>query len=220
MVSVQLGPTWFFGIDAGLEAFAALIAFFVTVAALRIHRISGEKKYAFFTTSFVLLTLSFLVRAVTDFILEEIIWVVPQEMSGKLFFFGYVTHIFLALAAYLILFSVTNKVTNWKVTALIGLILIPAMLISGSYFLSFYVLSFLLLTFIAGAYWTNCKKVCTWPSKLVFYAFGLLALAQLLFLFEVLKKPMYVWAHIAQAAGYFSLLFALLGIKFKHRQKK
>lgn len=219
MVNVHVGPAWFFGVDAGLEAFAALIAFFVTVAALRLYRMTNESRYAYFTSSFALLTLSFLARAVTDFLLEDLIWHVPSAMTGKIFFYGYVTHIFLALAAYLTLFTITHKVTDNKITALLGLLLIPAMLVSGSYFISFYTISALFLAFITLAYHKNCKKVKTRSSCYVFYAFLFLTLAQIFFLFEAFKKPMYVAAHISQALGYLTLLFSLLTIKFKHRKK-
>jgi len=219
MVSVHLGPSWFFGVDAGLEAFASLIAFLVTVASLRLHRITGERRYATFTTSFVLLTLSFLVRAITDFLLEELIWHLPTTLSSKIFFFGYVSHIFLALAGYLILFGVMHKIRDARIMALIGLILIPAMLVSGSYFISFYVLSLIFLVFISVAYFRNYRKVCTWPSCTVFLAFAILTLAQVFFLLETLGPMWYVAAHLAQAAGYLTLLLSLLSIRFKHRKK-
>lgn len=218
MVSVHLGPSWFFGVDAGLEALAALIAFSVTVAALRIYKISGDKKYFYFTTSFVLLTLSFLARAITDFLLEELIWHIPAHILTKVFFYGYVSHIFLALGAYVILFSITHKINNPRVIALIALLLIPAMLISGSYFISFYVISLLFLAFISAAYFKNYKKVCTTPSCTVFIAFILITLAQAFFLFETTTKLWYVAAQLAQAAGYLTLLASLLTIKLRHRK--
>src|SRR3990172_9903106 len=102
MVSVHLqGPQWFFGADASLEAFAAVIAFCVAFASLRVYRVTREQKYGYFTASMALLTLSFLARAITDTLLEELLFTVPSELSGMIFFIGYVTHIILALVAYL-----------------------------------------------------------------------------------------------------------------------
>ena len=215
MVTIHLGPKWFFGIDASLEAFASLIAFCVTLTSYRIWKITKEKKYMHFTTSFLLLTLSFLTRAITDSLLEEIFVKIPAEYTGKVFFIGYVAHILLALIAYVTLFSVTHKIENKKVLTLIYLILIPSLLLSGSYFLSFYGLSAIFLSFITIAYYQNYKKVCKSSACLVFIAFTLLAFAQVFFLAEVMYKPMYVIAHITQAIGYVVLLVALIKTIFK-----
>ncbi len=216
MVTVQLhGPAWFFGADASLTAFAAVIAFFVAVAALRVYRMTGEKKYAFFTVSFVLLTLSYLARAATDALLEQLIITVPSALTGIVFYFGYVSHILLALAAYLLLVIITHKITDVRVILLLFLILIPGMLLSGSYFLSFYGLSAIFLAFVAFAYYQNYRKICKAAACMVFMAFLLLTLSQVQFLLESFNAYWYVSAHVTQAAGYLVLLFALIRTLFK-----
>ena len=219
MVNVYLhGPEWFFGVDASLETLATIIALFVAVASFKVYRMTREKKYAYFTASFVLLTLSFLARALTDSLLEDVfdkivgdqIFIIPQKYAPVLFFSGYVTHILLALAAYVILFLITHKITDKRVISLIFLILVPSMLLSGSYFLSFYGLSIIFLGFITYAYYQNYKKVCKLPSCFVFIAFLFLTIAQVMFLLEAVYKPLYVVAHVTQAAGCVVLLFALI----------
>jgi hypothetical protein len=219
MVNVYLhGPKWFFGADASLMAFAALIAFCVAFAAFRLYRMTDEKKYAFFTTSFVLLTFSFLARAAADTLLEGIVFSAPAHLAGLIFFYGYVLHILLALTAYAVLIIITHKITDLRIIALLFLIMIPSMLLSGSYYLSFYGLSMIFLAFIATAYYQNYKKVCSAASCLVFIAFVLLTFAQIQFLlegvrilaFEAVRPYLYVTAHITQAAGYLLILFALI----------
>ncbi len=211
MVNVYLhGPKWFFGVDASLVAFAALIAICVAFASLRLYRMTKERKYAFFTASFVLLTLGFLSRAVADILLEEIFMGVPANMAGLVFFYGYVLHILLALTAYLLLIIITYKITDKRIIALLFLVLVPSMLLSGSYYLSFYGLSTIFLAFIAAAYYQNYKKVCSAASCLVFISFVLLALAQVQFLLEAIKVTFYVSGHITQAVGFLLILAALI----------
>ncbi len=211
MVSVHLqGPEWFFGADASLTAFAAVIALCVAVASLRVYRLTREKKYGYFTASFILLTLSFLSRATADTLLEGLVVKIPEAMTGMIFFVGYVTHILLALTAYLLLVIITHKIKDKRVIALLFLTLVPSLLLSGSYFLSFYGLSTIFLAFVAIAYYQNYHKVCTTTSCLVFIAFVLLSLAQVQFLLEAVKDFWYVGAHITQAAGYLVILFALV----------
>lgn len=224
MVNVYLhGPKWFFGADASLTACAALIAFLVAWWSLRLYNMTKEKKYAYFTASFALLTLSFLARAIADLLLEEVVIAVPANLAGLVFFYGYIAHILLALTAYILLIIITHKITDKRIIALLFLILIPSMLLSGSYYLSFYGLSMIFLAFIAAAYYQNYRKVCSAASCMVFIAFVLLAFAQLQFLLEgvriLMLEPVrayfYVGAHITQALGFLLILIALLKTRFR-----
>ncbi len=203
-------PDWFLGVDASLELLAAIIAFSVAFASFRVYRMTSGKKYAIFTLSFAMLTMSFLMRALTDFVLEELLLKVPDSLTGTIFFVGYVAHIFLALVSYLMLVIISLRIKDRKIISLLSLILIPSLLISGSYFLSFYGLSLILLSFITFAYYINYRNVCVGSACLVFLAFLLLTLAQAQFLLDAVLSHFYVTAHITQAAGFFVLLLALI----------
>ncbi len=218
MVTVHLGPAWFFGADAVLEALAALIALLVAFASWRVYKMSRQKSCGIFTASMVLLTFSFLSRAVTDALIENIFFGLPSNLVGHVFYVGYLIHIILALLAYLILVCVTHKICDKRVVVLLLLILVPSLLLSGSYYVSFYGLSAILLGFIAFSYFKNyfiVKKECKCPMNsafFVFLAFLFLTFAQFMFLFEMFFKPLYVAAQITQALGYLVLLFALIKI--------
>lgn len=230
MVSVQLQtPPWFFGVDATLELAAALTALLVLWASYRVYRLTGDKTHKYFTFAFFLLTLSFFSRALTDALLENLLFIhVPQAYLGLIFYLGYVAHIFLAIAAYIIIFALTHKLYDRKILVFLFLIIAPSLLLSGSYFISFYGLSAVFLAFITYAYYQNYRKVHTGTSCLVFIAFAFLTATQLIFLCESilplyighmpgmydfavsLKHRTYVAAQAAQAAGYFTLFVALL----------
>lgn len=203
-------PEWFLGADASLELLAAVIALFVAFASYRVYKLTSGKKYLAFMLSFALMTLSFLSRSVTDFILEELFFTVPNSIAGNIFFAGYLGHIFLALLSYLLLISITLDIKDKKLIYLLGLILIPSMLISASYYLSFYGLSLILLAFITHSYWRNYKKVCKGSACMVFVGFALLTLAQAFFLLDTINANFYVIAHLSQAAGFISLLVTLI----------
>ena len=129
-----------------------------------------------------------------------------------LFFGGYISNIFLALAAYLLLIASTYKISDKRLIVLMFLLLVPSLLLSGSYFLSFYVLSAILLVFISWVYYQNYRKVSSTSSLLVFVSFLLLTLAQPQFIFDALTENWYVSAHLTQALGYLTLLAALVKI--------
>lgn len=221
MVTVHLGPQWFFGADACLEALAAFIALCVAFASWRVYRMSRQKSCGVFTVSMVLLTFSFLSRAVTDALIENIFFELPQELVGRVFYVGYVSHIFLALLAYVLLACVTGKICDKRTVALLLLMVVPSLLLSSSYYVSFYGLSAILLCFITFSYFQNyfvVKKACKCPMNsafFVFLAFLFLTFAQVMFLFEMFYKPLYVAAEITQAFGYLVMLFALIKIVLK-----
>ena len=81
MLNIYLArPEWFLGVDASLEAFAAIIALLIAFASYKLYRVTRERSYKYFLASFVLLGGSFLSRAVADAFLEE-----GQEAAFELF---------------------------------------------------------------------------------------------------------------------------------------
>ena len=208
-------PSWFFGLDAGLEAFAGIIVLLIAFASYKLYRTTDERSYKYFLISFFLLGVSFLSRAVADAFLGKVFFTAPAKVIAWVFFLGYVGHIFLALAAYLLLVASTYKINDKRLLVMMFLIMVPALFLSGSYFLSFYVISAILLVFITWAYLQNFRKVKSATSCLVFIAFLLLTLAQPQFILDALSEVWYVAAHATQGLAYLVLLVALLRILFK-----
>lgn len=208
-------PEWFFGVDATLELCAGVIALLIALASFKLYRVTHERSYKYFLASFILLGGSFLSRAVADAFLAQHFLQVPSKIVGLIFFAGYMGHIFLALAGYLLLIASTYKIEDKRLILMMFLLLIPALALSGSYFLSFYVMSIILLIFVAWSYGQNYRKVRSPTSALVFGAFVLLTLAQPQFILDMLSNSWYVTAHVTQALGYVVLLVALLRILFK-----
>ena len=207
-------PDWFFGVDATLELCAGIIAILIALGSYKLYRVTHERSYKYFLASFILLGGSFFSRAIADAFLGKFFHVSPH-MIGLIFFCGYIGHIFLALAAYLLLIASTYKIEDKRLIVMMFLLLVPALALSGSYFLSFYVVSIILLIFLVWSYAQNCRKVRSVTSTCVFFAFGLLLLAQPQFILDMLSNSWYVTAHVTQAAGYLILLVALLRILLK-----
>ena len=216
MLNIYLArPDWFFGVDASLETFAGIIALLIALMSYKLYRSTNERSYKYFLASFVLLGGSFFSRAIGDALLGNVFFETPHRILAVLFFAGYVGHIFLALAAYLLLIASTYKIADKRIIALMFLIMIPALLLSGSYFLTFYVISGLLLIFVTWAYGQNYRKVRSMTSGLVFVAFLLLTVVQPQFILDAVSNNWYVVAHMTQALAYLMLLVALLRILVK-----
>jgi len=221
MLNVYLhGPTWFLGLDAGLEALAAVTAFLVTLVSFRSFRLTEERRLGYFTLSMGLLTLSFLFRSITDSLLRELVIQIPEKLEPFIFLGGYVAHIMLAFIAYIILVCITHKINDKRIAALLFITLIPSLLLSGSYYRTFYGLSFIFLAFITVAYYQNYRQVKTRSAALVMESFALLTAAQVQFLVQGFNflpgdwwNTLFVTANVTQALGFLFLLFALLQLR-------
>ncbi|PIN75011.1 hypothetical protein COV18_04600 [Candidatus Woesearchaeota archaeon CG10_big_fil_rev_8_21_14_0_10_37_12] len=215
MVQAMVGPSWFLGVDASLEALAGIIALAVAFAAFHMYSLTKERRYAFLTSSFALMTASFISRAVTDVLLANKEVSLSAAMAKNVFILGYVTHILLALLAYVLLIILTYRLPDKRLWVLLVLILMPSLLLSSSYFLSFYGLSVILLGFVSLAFYDNYVNNRSCAAGMVFLAFALLTLSQIQFLLGPLKDLLYVSAHATQAAGFLMLFFVLVKVKLR-----
>ena len=230
MVLIQISsPSWFFGVDCFLELGAALVTFLVFLVGLKVYKFTKQKKYFFLAGSFFLLAGSFIARALTDLVIEGLIparveYIVTKApvLSGFfpgagnfLVYAGFVAHIMLALAAYLILVILSNKIESRALMLFLFATILPQVLISGSYFLSFYYLSTVILCFISFAFLRNCFRQKRITSLLVSIAFVLLAFSQIQFLLAMLNTMFHVSAHITQFIGFILLLIALIKVILK-----
>ena len=212
------GPTWFFGVDSVFEALSSIVSLSVFIASMKMYFLTKEKKYRYFSLAFALLTLSFLIRMVTDLVVHtkfsQSFENIMQNLvsTSKIFIIGYICHIVLTLVAYIILLSFVFQIRNKKSFTLFLSLLLVLILFSGSYYLSFYFSSLIMLIFITHYYLKNYVQAATTPKLLVFISFGLLALAQLQFLLQLFHGLFYVTAFITQLLGYFTLLLTIIRV--------
>lgn len=219
MPSIVLhGPGWFFGTDAVLELVSAVITLLVFLFARKAYKLTDDRRYFWTSIAFGALSVALLARAAADFVFENIIrtggGVLVKVSYSDLFLLAYGAHIALSLGAYVILASLSYKVHNKRLAAMILFALIAAMYYSNSYFRSFYMASFAVLVFIA---WNQLNNYFARPLTtrlFVFLSYAFLAAAQATFLMETVEKSFYVGAQLFQLAAFLSMFLALLCIYF------
>ncbi len=69
MFRILFSPTWFYGLDSVFELVSLFVSFLIFVYALRLYRFSGEKKYKFFSFSFLSITLAYIFKIIFSYIM-------------------------------------------------------------------------------------------------------------------------------------------------------
>lgn len=229
MINILLrGPLWFLGVDAGFELFSVIVLALVFWLSFKAYKLTRDFKYKYFTAGFGALAIAFLSKAVTDlwltlaFVVKRGIPPPSQaiENIGEVFLAGYLVFIFMSLIAGVLLVTSTFKVRERRVLFLMALLVLTPFYLSASYSTSFYLLSLIIYIFIALHFMQNFARRKSVASGLVAVAFSLIAVAQGMFLFDILKQKFYVVAHLAQLTGFMLLLVLLLKVLFYDRAKK
>lgn len=229
MVNIVLrGPLWFFGIDSVFEFFSFFVLALIFFLSFRAYKLTRDYKYKYFVAGFFSLAVAFLSKAVTDLWIA-LAFVVRKglpppsdalELVGEVFFGGYLVFIFMSLIAGVLLLTLTYKVREKRLMVLLALLVLLPFYLTSSYSKTFYLISFFMYVFISLFFVQNFLSKRSYASGCVAGGFCAIALAQGLFLFDILQHRLYIVAHFVQLGGFILLLCSLLKVLFYDRKKK
>ena len=112
----------------------------------------------------------------------------------------------LLLTAFILLVTLALRIVKKRVVwLLLYFAIITAILSIFSYFI-FHLTLVVLLSMIVHHFFCNSKLHPSKTANMVFYAFLLLLLSQMVFIFNLLNKNLYVVGEVFQLAGYVVLL--------------
>ncbi len=220
MILLLNGPYWFRGIDALFGLVYILVTLLIAAMSYRAYKITEEKKYAYFSAAFALMSLSFLVYSIVNIALT-------MHLSNSLtnilteFDYGFLLHMVFMFAALTLLLVVTLKIEQKKVIILLFTLMLLFSIFSYQYYIKFHLISFLLLFFLGHQFYTNYLEKNNFNAKLVFISFYLLACAQVFFLAMVYFNPLfYVVADILQLLGFLVLAYMFVRVLNYGREKR
>ena len=212
---VIYSPVWFFGYDSISELISMFITFFVGFYAHRIYKLTQQKKFKYLYLSFMLMGIAFLAKSLTNLIIYRE-WVTQQLYIGKivqlysLYNFGYLVHIMLMLASYMLLLLLLLDIKDVRIISLAFIFVILTTVLAHSQFTMFHVMSLILLGYVTVEFWKNARKTKSKTAYSVFAAYVILILSQLIFLFIDDLPAFYVAAELVQLVGYLVLLGTLV----------
>jgi hypothetical protein len=96
------GPEWFRVFCLSFEFVVMIIAGFISLYSYKIFKLTSEKKYLCFNLAFLAITLSFLIRVITNTLVyfgaREKVNLVEQIRSVSFFYYGsFMIHVLLLL---------------------------------------------------------------------------------------------------------------------------
>lgn len=214
------GPQWFQGIDAIFGFVYVLVALLIAALSNKAYKISGEKKYYYFSLAFFLMGLAF---ALYSFVNWSLLTHISPLLSEVLttFDFAFVIYILLIFLAYTLLLIITFKIEESKVGLLIFTLMLLLTVFSYQYYLKFHIILFILLFLLAHQFYTNYTEKKNTNSLLVFISFYLLTCAEIFYVSMVhINQLLYVVAVILQLLGFLTLFYMLLRVNYGREKRK
>jgi hypothetical protein len=224
----KFSPLWFSGIDSVLWIILMCISGFIGLYSLRIYRITGQSKYREFFDAFLLIGISFLVRAVTDIVyydrvVQDYLFGIKGAISRSgitqtvnaittpvVINAGYLTQIILTLAGFLLLVKVVSRDRNRLLLGSLLLASIGSLIISNIYYHAFHAILAVFAIIISMYCYRNFTQRPSINSLLVFYSFFMILISQIMFSMVFLQRNYYVAGHVFQLIGFSLLLINMV----------
>lgn len=226
-------PVGFYGKDVVIDAISALVALLIGFFAFKNYLLDkkANKKHLFFSAGFGLLTLSFLMKILTNVVTHR-----EDVMSGRFFLrflgieiiqpigwfsaLGFLTYAILTLFGFYLIFYLTSKETKLTMNTIIILYL----LVVTTYFtrvdyVFFFLTAFLFTFAVARRYFISYKQNKVKNTLLLGYSFSIISLSQLVFAFASTNRFLYILAEIIQLVGYLLLLYIFISVLHYARKK-
>lgn len=217
MIFGEGSPTWFLGIDSALEVLFVVMLLLVGGYAYRIYRFTGDKHLRNWAYGFVLIGISYLVNAATNYALYlQYMANVEKSLSAQIialnetYTIGLFIHMVLMLAGYITLVIVSMRINDVKTRGLIGtmaLLLAFGSLYTPKLFELTKIILLLALILLGIQRLTKRKT-----QILVVAGFVCVLLAQLTYALLDMWHLSYVVGHILEFTGYGMIFASMLVI--------
>ena len=225
-------PRWFYGFDSVIELIAVIISVLLVHYSYKCFRLTKEKKYLYFSTAFLSLTIAFIAKiigtlafyrpsitrsAILSSIHQAFVSLTPTDINAL----SFVVYFLFSLLGFMILFLIISNLTwkNQRVIALLAYFVFLATWLSVIHYQLFHATIFVLLLLITYSYYQNYREIKNEKARFVTIAFGMLLVSQAFFVFVIYARIIYVLAELIQLLGFIYLLIPFILI-FKKKPKR
>jgi hypothetical protein len=170
---------------------------------------TGQKEYDLVGFGFLLLFLSFFIKAFMNIqIYFEIVSFLVSAQSTKIlvYSFGYFIHRFFFLLGLLYFLNIALELPDKRTNVLIGLLLAIATVFSHNTFFVYHLVATVMLSLLFHHFVMNSRKKKTTSSNIVATSFLLLLISQVAFIFIPVTNELYVLGEASQLFGFLLLL--------------
>ncbi len=223
-------PAWFFGKDIFIDVLSVIVLLLIAYFSYRFYSLSREKKYAFFSTSYLVIALSFIFKIITNFSayyntqqIREVKRFVVKTVSASGPTLFNVTYFFHRLLLLLGLYFLYKTLDREQATAdnifIIFFILLTTYFSTSAYFV-FHLTSLMILMAVSWRYYVLYKARGNENTKRLYQSFSIIAVSSLVFIFVNLSKKLYVVAETIQLVGFLLLLYTFIKVMIHGKEEK
>ena len=214
MTYYYLVPKWFVGFDIFTELIFATITFAVAFFSFKVYRLSGQKEARLFGSSFLLISLSYIMWAIASFFIfshykGELTSLVIEKLA-TFASIGVYTYILFFAAGLITLAYTKLKVNDGRVYYImlgLGLMLIVS---SVNRIITFHILVAFLLTFAIYSYFIEYSINKNKKTLLVALSLSLLLFSSIGFIFSLEYYQAYITGRLTELLAYIFILISLI----------
>jgi len=198
------------------------IALLIVGFSYKAYRFTNDKKYYYYSIAFVLIASAFFMKALSNVV---IYYIIPSQAKALLPIFNWGIFAFraLTLMAFTGIMLMTLKISDRKIIALLIVFALISAIYSRDHYTAFYLLYSLILSFTTVQLYFNYKERKSRLALATFCIFGILTLAQLIFLALILDyflqtnlgKIFYYIGQGFQITSYLLLFYVMIRISRK-----
>jgi len=135
---------------------------------------------------------------------------ITLQRLGWINIYGTVAYRFLAILAFLMLFLVSIKMKDKRIIAIILYLLLISSIFGTSTFFVYHLTLSIIMFCLFIHYRDNYNKKKTNSAHLVMSSFFIIFLSQLILVFMVFSRQVYIVGEVIQLIGYLMLLYAFV----------
>jgi len=216
MNEMYLVPSWFFGLDIGMELLFAVITILISVIAFKIYSMTQDRKVKLFGLAFLLIGLSYIVWAGINLWFTQVMGDEIRELSIQsittIGLLGFYSYIVLYISGLINLVSTTCESYKGRAYYLLFGLSLLVVVSSLNKLITFRIVSAFLLFFVAYHYFDECimNKNKNRKANYIMLAVSLLLISNIVFIFDYYSYYSYVVGHLIELFAYLLMLISLI----------
>ncbi len=231
MIPITSGPEWFYLPSIIIDLIAFIVLLTISYYSYKYYKLNrSNKAYLHLAGAFFLICLSFLFKLFTNLTVyyntsKEIqhgIVVSTLEVVRSFNIFSVLTYSAFALLHLLglyFLYGIYQKDRSKANIFLVSYLILLSTYLSNINFQTFHLTALFLTGFISLIYLKKYFETKNRNTKMLFYAFTIIAISHIFFMFLTVNPMFFIIAEIVQLLG-FSILLLTLTVVVNHGKKK
>lgn len=220
MVLDFLVSSWSFKYDLVFELVFAIVSLILAAFAFKLYNITAENRSKLFGISFLLISISYFVQLIFNFLIiskidQQICDMASLSSVNVIGYFGSYIHFLFMLAGFAVLLYMTFSIKHPEVLLFLLILSVVSLVMSSNEFSAFYLMSTLFLSFITWHFIKNYFRKKQKLSLLVALAFSLFLFGSFHFFLSVNHQLFFIIGYFLEFVAYI-----LLSINLYLVQKK